>query len=305
MEALGTLSTVTSVFLLLLAGYGAKKTGVLQAADTRVVNTIVVNICMPAFIFVNTHEKPLTLAMINSTMLVFVMEMVVMVTAYAIARLLKLNRPTTGGLMLAATFGNTGFLGYPMVAAAFPGNKHAILTAVMIDSFAMSLVLNSVGVAVATSFTGKQFEWSSIFGFLKSPLFPATVIALIFRTVYVPPVIMNTLGFLSAGTVPLAMISIGLNLNASSLKKNPAALGMGILLKMLALPVLMYLALPFIGVTGTIRQVVVLESAVPTAVISGVIAGRYGANEEFVAGAIFASTLLSLAVIPAVLMLMK
>lgn len=305
MQIFGTLSTVASVFLLLLAGYGAKRTGALKVADARVVNSIVINLTMPAFIFLSIHRQSLSSAMIKTPVLAMVVEMVVLGLAYASARALKLNRQTTGGLMLAAAFGNTGFLGYPMVAAAFPHSASAMPTAVMYDEFGMSMVLNSVGVAIATSFAGKRFEPSSLLEFLKTPLFAATIVALALRNVYVPPVIMKTLHFLGAGTVPLAMISIGLSLSATSLRKYPTALGVSFLLKMVALPLLMWIALPLIGVTGTIRQVAILESAVPSAVVSGVIAGRYGANQEFVAAAIFATTLLSVAVMPAVLMLVR
>jgi len=300
-----TISTVASIFLLLLAGYGAKRFGILKVGDVRPVNTIIIYLTMPAFIFINTHNKPLTSAMVKAPVLGIVMEMVVMCAAYALARGLKLNRTTTGGLMLAAVFGNTGFLGYPMVAAAFPHNNHALLTAVMFDEFAMSMVLCSIGVAVATSFSGKCFSWSSLLEFLKVPLFPATVIALIFRTLYVPPTILKTLNFLAAGTVPLAMISIGLSLSAGSIKKYPKALGACFILKMIALPALMFFTLPLLGVTGTIKQVVVLESAVPPAVFAGVVASRYGGDDEFVAGAIFVMTLLSVITMPIVLMLMK
>ena len=296
---------MASVFLLMLAGYGAKRTGVLKATDARVVNSLAINLTMPAFIFVSIHGQSLDSAMVKGPALGFVMEMVVLGLAYASARALKLDRRTTGGLMLAAAFGNTGFLGYPMVTAAFPHDGRAMPTAVMYDEFAMAMILNSVGVAVAASFAGKSFEWKSLLEFLKNPLFPSTVIALALRTVYVPPTIIKTLDFLAAGTVPLAMISIGLSLSARSIKKYPGALTAGCVLKMVALPALVYLTLPLLGVTGIVRQVMVLESAVPTAVIAGVIAGRFGANEEFVASAIFVSTLLSIAVIPAVLMLVR
>ncbi len=296
---------MASVFLLLLAGYGAKKAGALKAADARVVNSIVINLTMPAFIFVSLHKQMLNSAMIKAPVLGVVMEMVVMGLAYLSARALRLDRRTTGGLMLAAAFGNTGFLGYPMVAAAFPHDGRAMPTAVMFDEFAMAMVLNSVGVAVATCFAGKRFEPKALLEFLKTPLFPATIIALALRTVYVPQVIMKTLEFLAAGTVPLAMISIGLSLSGGSLKKYPAALGVSFLLKMIALPLLVWIALPLIGVSGTVKQVTILESAVPPAVVAGVIAGRYGANEEFVAVAIFAMTMLSVVMMPAAMVLVR
>lgn len=293
------------MFLLLLAGYGAKRIGILKATDSRVVNSIVVNLTMPAFIFTSIHSRPLHPAMMKVPILGLALQTTILGLAYASARALRLDRRTTGGLMLAAAFGNTGFLGYPMVAAAFSHDPRAMPTAVMFDELAMSIMLNSVGVAIASCFGGASFEWNSLLDFLRNPLFPSTVVSLALRNAYVPPTIMKTLGFLAAGTVPLAMISIGLSLSARSMKKYPAAFGAACALKMLTMPVLMYFISPLVGVTGVIRQVAVIECAVPTAVIAGVIAGRYDANEEFVAGAIFVSTLLGIAVIPAALMLVK
>ena len=74
---------------------------------------------------------------------------------------------------------------------------------------------------------------------------------------------------------------------------------------MIVLPLLVSAALSLVGVTGVVRQVTILESAVPTAVLTGIIAGRYGANEEFVASAIFVTTLMSVVLLPAVLILVK
>lgn len=286
-----------------MAGYGAKRVGALKAADSSVVTSLVINLTMPAFIFVNTHNKPLVAAMVKAPALGFAVQMVVLGLAYMAARAMRLNRRTTGALMLVAAFGNTGFLGYPVVAAAFPGDEQAILTAVLFDSFAMALALNTVGVAVAASFAGSEFEWRSLLEFLRTPLFPATVVALILKDVYIPGVIMTTLDYLAAGTVPLAMISIGLNLSTGSLKQHPGAVGAAVALKMIALPLLMTVFLPLVGVTGNVRQVVILESAMPSAVFAGVVAARYGSNGAFAAGAVFLTTLLSVAWIPVVLML--
>ncbi len=288
-----------------MAGYIAKKTGVLKASDSTVVNSLVINLTMPAFIFVYTHAKPLNTAMIKAPFLGFAMEMVVVGLAYLAARALKLDRRTTGAMMLVSAFGNTGFLGYPVVTAAFEGNKTAILTAVLFDEFAMALILNTVGIAIAATFAGAKFRWQSLLEFLKTPLFPSTIIALILKDTYIPPVIMTTLNFLAGGTVPLAMISIGLNLSTGSVRQYPAAVGTALALKMAVLPMLMFATLPFIGVTGTVSQVVVLESAMPAAVFTGVVASRYSANGAFAAGAIFLMTLVSVLVIPAVLVLMR
>ena len=104
MDIQTALTTVVSVFLLLLAGYAAKRVGVLKPGDSTVVNSIVINLTMPAFIFVYTHGKPITPGMVKAPMLGIVAEMAVMGLAYLCARAMRLDRRTTGALMLVSAF---------------------------------------------------------------------------------------------------------------------------------------------------------------------------------------------------------
>ena len=146
----------------------------------------------------------------------------------------------------------------------------------------------------------------SLISFLKTPLFPATIIALLLKNVPIHPVIIGTLEYLAAGTVPLVMISIGLTLTTGPVRQYPLPILVAAMLKMAALPLFVYLLLPAVGVhTGVVRNVAILESAMPSAIFTGVIAARYGANGAFAAGAIFLMTLASVLVIPGVLMLLR
>ena len=52
------------------------------------------------------------------------------------------------------------------------------------------------------------------------------------------------------------------------------------------------------------HQVGVLESGMPSAVMTGVLASKFGANGRFVAGVIFVSTLLSIVTIPTILLML-
>lgn len=300
-----TFTTVTSIFLLLLAGYVAKRLGALKPSDASVVNALVVNLTMPAFIFVSVHNKPLTSEIIKAPAIGILMESVVIVLAYSVARILRLDRRTTGALMLVSAFGNTGFLGYPVVTAAFRNERDALLCAVMFDEFAMAMILNSAGVAIAIAASGARFEWRNVLEFLKSPLFPATVIALAMRKLAIPGFLMSTLEYLAAGTVPLAMISIGLTLSTGTIRSYPLPILFALILKMIVLPVLVWLSLSVLGIQGVVRQVSVLESAMPSAVFSGVVAARFGANGSFAAAAIFVMTMFSVILIPLTLTLIK
>ena len=60
---MSVLSTVFSIFLLLFVGYAAKKIRLLHAEDADRLNTIVIYLTVPAFIFeaIYSYRQPLPL----------------------------------------------------------------------------------------------------------------------------------------------------------------------------------------------------------------------------------------------------
>lgn len=284
-----------------MAGYGAKRAGILKAGDASVINTLIIYLTFPALIFLSVHGKSITTPILKAPFLIVGLELIMMLAAYFAARLLKLDRRTTGSLILVSTFGNTGFLGYPVTAAAFCKNGQAMLAAVMIDQFGMSILLNVGGSIVAAGFSGAEFEWSNIIDFLKTPLLPMTAVAIILRNVHIPIFVESTLSYLAAGTVPLAMILIGLNLNTGSIKHYPGAVLVALILKMVILPVIVFFTLPKFGLSGTVYKVAMMECAMPTAALTGVISARFGTNGAFASAVIFVTTLASIIAIPYVL----
>lgn len=105
--------------------------------------------------------------------------------------------------------------------------------------------------------------------------------------------------------MPLVMISLGLSLSATALKGYAVPVLAACALKMVLLPFLTYYSLRAGGVNGVMLQAGVVESGMPSAVMTCVIAAKFGANAKFVAAAIFVSTLLSIAAIPTVLVLLR
>lgn len=305
METLHTLTTVASIFVLLLVGYGAKKLGALKAADASVINSIIVNITMPPFIFSSIHGKELTLPMIKTPFIGFAAQLVVMGLAYLAAKVMRMDRRTTGALMLVSAFGNTGFLGLAVILRAFHSDPQALFGAIMFDEFAMTFGLYSVGVIVAAAFGGSKFERAHMMEFARSPLIWSAVVGLVFRQVALPAMLMQTIEILAKATVPLAMISIGLSLSSRSVKSNLPGIAATFVLKMIALPLLVYLTLPHVGVQGIVREAATLEAAMPAAILTGVVSARYGANGAFAAAAIFATTLAAIVWLPLVLVLMR
>jgi len=302
---LEVVGTVLSIFLLLFIGYGTKKVRLLRAADAELLNTVVIYITLPAFVFeaLYSYREPIPLSIVKVPILGFAMMMVVLAAAYLIGRAFRLGGRTLGALMIVSAFGNTGFLGYPVVKAAFV-EKSALVTAVMYDELGMALPLYTLGVAIAMAFGGQRLNGGYMLRFFKLPLIWTMAAALLLRPFELPQPLLAAVGYLASGTIPLVMLSLGLSLSASSLKGFVAPVLVGCALKLGLLPLLTHYVLLAGGVEGVMHRVTVLESGMPTALMSGVIASRFGADGRFAAGVIFVSTLLSILTIPGILLIL-
>ena len=223
--------------------------------------------------------------------------------AYLVGRALKLNRPTLGGFILASTFGNTGFLGYPVIQAAFH-NPSALITAVLYDEIGMALPLYTIGMAIAASFAGEKLDPRQTLKAACSPAIWIIPIAFLLRSQHLPMPLVSTIHYIGNGTVMLSMITLGLYLSTSSMKGMAIPIIATCILKLVVLPIATFYAARAGGLSGTIHSAMIIEAGTPTAVMSCVVASRYGANERFVAGITFASTLICMLTIPAALVLL-
>jgi predicted permease len=302
---LSIVGTVLSIFLLLFTGYAMKKGRILKSGDAELLNTIVLYLALPAFIFeaIYSYRGTISLGIAKVPVFGFLTMCVVMAIAYGIGRALRLDRRILGGLILVSAFGNTGFLGYPVVEAAFR-SKFALVTAVMYDELAMAFPLYTLGLVMATIFSGEKISREYMMKVFKLPSMWAIPLALILRPFVLPQPIAQAIHYLSNGTIPLVMISLGLSLSATTLKGYAVPVLAACVLKLAVLPLLTCLVMPMVGVHGTMHQVTVLESAMPAAMMSGVIAGRFGDCGEYATSAIFAGTLLGLVTIPLTLMIL-
>lgn len=303
---MNVLGTVLAIFLLLFVGYGMKKIHLLRAEDADVLNTLVVYITLPAYIFeaIYGYKQPLSPALVRVPFIGFGMIAVVLAIAYVIGRMLKVERRVLGGLIIASGFGNTGFLGYPVVQAAFH-DKGALVTAALYDEIAMAVPLYTLGALIVAGFAGERVNGKQLARVFAMPSLWAIPAALLLRPVALPAPLISAVGFLAGGTVPLVMISLGLSLSTKSLKGYVPPLLAACVLKLGVLPLITHYASVSGGLTGYMYQATVLESAMPSAMMNAVIASKFGADARFVSGVIFVSTLLSIITIPATLLILN
>ena len=293
------------IVFLILVGYLSKYFGILKEKDRTVLNNIVVYIAMPSTIFltimknVSPGDLPIFLKL---PFLIFTIFFICGIIGFTVGKLLKLNNQSIGGLILVCALGNTGFLGYPIIYGFY--GMEGLTRAIFCDMgsvFASLLIGTYVGITFGVN---KDHGSPSILReILKFPPLLTGILSIVliflgFTIEDFPNYVINTLNYLSNATIPLIMISLGLSLSPSSARFGVLFGIIALIVRMVFAPLLAIILTTSFSVEGLDKNVVILQSAMPSAMMSLVFSLLYGLDIKLVASACFITTILSLVILP-------
>lgn len=189
----------------------------------------------------------------------------------------NLSKPTSAGLTLVGGIGNTSFLGFPMVAAFFDEKDIAI--AVICDQIGF-ILLTTVGVALAinASHAGRPSPGIFFKKILSFPAFWSCTIALTLPRYIDISVLDPLFNRLSDTVAPLALFSIGLQLNFKGYKDQLKHITVALLYKLIIAPAALTLIALAFHLRGIITQVTIFEMAMPPLMSASIISSEYKLN---------------------------
>lgn len=210
----------------------------------------------------------------------------------AAGAVLGLDRQTRATLVVAATFGNAG--NYGLAVSKFAFGDAALARAVIYFAF-NSLSVYTLGVAVAAS--GKR-PWREVLRHaLILPTTLAVVAAVLMRLtgVSAPQPVDRTTALLSQAAIPVMLMLLGLQL--AGIREFPrqrlGLIGLAAASQLAVAPLVTLALASALHLSGVTLQAVVIESAMPTAVITTILAVEYELDMTLVSGTVVLSTLLS------------
>lgn len=205
---------------------------------------------------------------------------------------LRLKRQILATLIIAAVFVNGGNYGLAVIKFAF---GEAALSRAVVYYVVSTLLVYSVGVLVASA--GKRPLRQAILQGLTLPSTYALLLAGLLRFTgwQAPLAVDRAVALLSQAAIPVMLIVLGLQM--AEMKTWPhhhwALIGVAVFLQLIIAPLLGVGLAALLGLDGVTRQAAVLETAMPTAVITTVLAVEYDLDGPFMTGVVILSTLLS------------
>jgi malonate transporter len=187
----------------------------------------------------------------------------------------------------------------------FFGNGALALAAV--SAATMTPILNIVCIIIMSLYARPHGEapppkWL-VLGVLRNPFFLSSMGGVLFQLLGLPlpAIATQVLDMVGRGALGLALLTVGAGLHFGEAAANTMTVGLAVVLKLLALPVFMYLALHAFGVSGTPAAVAILCSAVPTGSGAYVLARQMGGDAPLVANILTAQIIGAAVTIPLVL----
>jgi malate permease and related proteins len=211
-------------------------------------------------------------------------------TAHIVAGPLQLEGKTKTSFLLAVMFSNSGNYAMPVILFAFgrAGLAHASIYFV-----ASAVIVYTAGVFIAVH-GGHGFQ-RAVSGIVRVPVLYALVAALFFLATHteIPMAIMRPMGMLSDAAIPMMILVLGMQLKRATFPKRPTAVLVAVGLSLLVGPIVGIILTRLLGMTGLARDVAIVVSAMPAAVVTTVLALEFDLDSDFVTSIVFVSTLLS------------
>ena len=287
------LPAILPVGLIILIGFVAGRT---LSIERQTLSTLIVYLLSPALIVDSLYRTTLS---VNSTVSLLVGYLMTAGLLYAIAwsvgKILNLTPSFQKSLIVTTLFPNTGNLGLPVISFILgaAGLERAVVyliaSAFLLYTISPAL-LQGKGVAQGMRLT------------LKLPFFWAMLAGLSLRllTIELPFELDRGIEQLGSAAIPVSLVMLGLQLSHTRLEVGTDEI-LAAVLRLIVGPLTAYAVGQALGLDTLNLQVLVLQSAMPTAVNTIVMVTEFGGDALRVSRTIVFSTCVSFITLPLVL----
>ncbi|WP_262314968.1 AEC family transporter [Lacticaseibacillus parakribbianus] len=302
---------VLEILVLIALGYGMTAIGWFDDRASRVISKVVLQAALPAYMIVTitgkfTAHQLLTLLPdlrfpVLSMALLFGL-------SFGVARALAVPKMRRGLFKSMFFNSNTVFIGLPVNMALF-GPKS--LPYVLVYYMANTTIFWTVGVYLIQGDGPRpaHFDLKQALGKVLSPPLLGFIVGVVMVLLHIqlPQFLMADLTYVGNLTIPGSMFFIGIAMHQAgitNIRFDRELLGICAGRFVIA-PLLMAALVAFAPVPTLMKQVFILQSAMPVMTNAPVVAKLYGADANNAAITVTATTLLSMVAIPIIMVLVQ
>lgn len=285
------LSTIP-VYLFFATGFYLRHKQVIQAEHDAPIMRLAMDVAYPCLVFhsimkymaLSENETLSSVSFSLQAISAGALELLLgIAAAWLVAKMLRM-RIGTGLRTFTLTAGvqNYAFFVIPIIQMLFSAGNDPTLGVLFVHNVGCELVVWSVGVMIIAGGAGNL----KMGVFFRGPLL-AVMLGLAFAWsglgVYVAqPPLMKTLEMIGNCATPLCLILFGCSMRDfwHNMKWEPKPIVCGLLTRLGLAPALLILMAYFLPVDDYIKRIIIIQAAIPSAVIPVILAKRFGGNPD-------------------------
>lgn len=258
-----------TIFVLLLGGYLAKRVGVLKQKQSRMFLDFAIFFALPCLIFDKTYHLNFDLSLIALILGGLLSCVLAALFAVVLGVIFKFSKSTLASMFLLAGFGNTLFVGIPIVSGVY--GEVFLSEVIFYDALATAIPISIIGPIVLSCVGSQKVNMlENIKKILFFPPFIALMLGFICKIFVLPEFVFKPIVIFGNSATAVALFAIGLGLGFGAIKTAYKPTIIVVLCKTLLAPLIFIILLKLLAVELEPRIIVaILESAMPTMTLAG------------------------------------
>ena len=305
-------SQLIEFFFIICLGYLVFKIGIFNDQVNKHISAFILHITLPCMIVssvlsMKNHPPVSTVATVFMVSIGFfvIMPIIAFIVVKILRKTIKIVKQRQGAYMFMLIFTNCGFMGLPILQAAFGENgATAVFYAAILNiffnlsAFTYGILMIGYGNDVDSKINPKD---------LLTPGIVCAIVAILFFifNISLPLPLANALDRVGDLTPAMAMLLVGSTLATMNLKEALSEWRIYVfcIVKQFILPILLFPLFRLLIPDSFLLNVIFIEFLMPIANTALMISTQKDLDYKFVSKAIFISTVMSLASIPLVMYL--
>ncbi|QNK47459.1 AEC family transporter [Brevibacterium sp. PAMC23299] len=282
-------------------GYLIAKTNEITDESKQLLISIMINVAIPCIILDGAFKTKVGKELMSHLIIIFIFSIIIsllsLLLGWIFARVFNYSPSNARKMAFIAGLGNTGFIGIPLCSAIF-GPKGALLAAAF--DTGVGIVLFTVAIALLQE--NYRFSFATLKQLINPPIISIVIALFVIIAEIQPPAIIQQLnGMLANLATPLGMLYIGILIRMMLKQKGTMSISrltVPILLKLIIFPILTIVVVVFTNFSMMMKQVIIIQVAMPTMTIAPVLLARYTQDEEMGVKAAVYSTICAILTVP-------
>ena len=295
------LSSLIMIFLLIIPGIFFKKRTIITDNQNGAVSSIVVNLTWPCLV-IDAMQMEFSIQTLKDTGYMLAVACVVfailMAISFPLSKALRMTKTKQYLAVFMLIFGNTGFLGIPVIKALY-GTEAVFYAAILemvndILMFTVGIVLIQLSAGADLKISPKQLLNPGLIGV-------AIGLLLFLLNIQLPEMLAGSIQMIGAATTPLTMFVIGFQLGGLKLREIVGDWQVYVIsfAKLLLVPVITLLVVKlWAGEFSLLEKVLIISFAMPVASATTIFSQQYKGETAFATKTVLLSTVLSIITIP-------